>query len=61
MLTPHALKARAERVRQVKALVEAGLYKVDAGSLARAILRAGRGGVQMVRPPARSLDRRVSA
>ncbi len=56
-----ALRAREARVQQLKALVEAGMYKVDSGSLARAILRAGRSAAALTRAPARSLDMRVSA
>ena len=63
LLSSSALAARAERVRQLKALIEAGLYKVDAGNLARAILQKGR--ALRKRPPARSsagsLDTQVCA
>jgi anti-sigma28 factor (negative regulator of flagellin synthesis) len=61
MLPPHARKARAERLQQLRALIDAGLYTVDAGRLANAILRAGNRTAPIVRPPARSLDMRVSA
>ena len=43
LLSPQSSQARAVRVLQLKALVEAGLYVVDGAALARAILRRGWG------------------
>jgi hypothetical protein len=49
------LLARSERVRRLKALVDAGLYKVDSASLARAIARRACTPM-VVQSTARSLD-----
>ncbi len=63
LLSSSALAARAERVRQLKALIDAGLYKVDAANLARAILRKGRAlrTCGSARSSAGSLDTQVCA
>ena len=59
-LSAAALKARAERVAQLKILVDTGLYQVDAGSLVRAMLRH-REQLPFAVPGSRSLDRQVRA
>jgi hypothetical protein len=61
LLAPGALAAREERVRQFKALVAAGLYRVDSASLARAILRSGARGPRVGQAAAGLLDTQVSA
>jgi anti-sigma28 factor (negative regulator of flagellin synthesis) len=55
-LSPGALAARAQRLQRLKALVEAGLYRVDAASLARALLRPAMAGMS-----GRLLDRAMPA
>ena len=55
-LSSQALRHRAERVAQLKALVDAGLYHVDAASLVRAMLRR-REELPFPTPGLRSLDR----
>ena len=60
LLSSSALAARAERIRQVRALVAAGLYRTDAGAIARAILRDGRA-LRASRATAGLLDTQVSA
>jgi len=63
LFSSSALSARAERVARLKALIEAGLYKVDAGAIARALIRDGRRlRSELARKPTRrSLDTQVSA
>ncbi len=60
-LSRTALDARARRVEELKILVAAGLYKVDAGAIANAILR--RKGLSSCTQHAacRSLDRAPAA
>jgi hypothetical protein len=55
-LSPGARAARAQRVQRLRALVEAGLYRVDAASLARALLCPPMAGA-----PGRLLDRAMPA
>lgn len=59
-LSPQARLKRAERVAELKALVEAGLYQVDTAALVRAMLRP-RAQAPLGSAGARSLDRQPRA
>jgi anti-sigma28 factor (negative regulator of flagellin synthesis) len=60
LLSAQAMESRAARVERLRALVAAGLYQVDAGAIARGILRSGRA-LKASRRPGASLDTQVCA